>query len=663
MTELPDVASRPLVTESPQRPVRAPRYRVGLQAAVLAAVFAFWAYLDRGLWFFGDEWDFLTRRGLHGAYFSIWAPHNEHWSVLPIILWRSIFALWHLSSYWPYLVPVLIAHLGVVHLLWRRCRREGVPPVIGGGFSLLMGFFGTGAENLAWAFQIGFVGSVLFGLLALELADRDRPRPVPVVVCLLCSLMCSGVGVAMTVAVGVVVFRRLGAAGAIRVLSLPVGAFVVWFLLAGRSGLRATGDTFNLAVFTGSPIFVARNLANGLGHGWGAPSLGWVVLVLLSAYLVTNLRALWTMNPAVVGLAVASVCFYFMAALGRDRISLTDSPSRYAYIGFALLVPLMAMALGRAPVALQGLRELRWARRVAKGTPARTPFPDIAPQQSGRVWRRRPAAQWAVALPVAMVLAATGTNIVAAQKFTSARTVFVRALGDQIITTAWLSLSPRQLSRAINPYPIWSSGAASGYLTPAMLHSLALRHLLPAPSPAEMSPESLRWAESWLDIAGAPAPLYRGRFSVQGLRGLVQRRPHKVGTFPPMATGCRTFVAGGGMHRHNVSASYLAHNAALQLVLGDRSSGPASVEVSLGARGGRLRAMLAEPWGTGRPVAQARSNDRRPSVPPPPAGSWLGQILVFHPGQRVWLDMSVPGAAMTLSLEKGQAVRLCGLYR
>ena len=85
-----------------------------------SAAFGVWAYLDRNLWFFGDEWDFLTRRGLHGASFSIWAPHNEHWSVLPILLWRAIYSLAHLSTYWPYLVPLLLAHVAVVHLVWRR---------------------------------------------------------------------------------------------------------------------------------------------------------------------------------------------------------------------------------------------------------------------------------------------------------------------------------------------------------------------------------------------------------------------------------------------------------------------------------------------------------------------------------------------------------------
>ena len=145
-------------------------------AATLVAAFVMWAYLDRNLWFFGDEWDFLTRRGLHGAYFSIWAPHNEHWSVLPILLWRAIYSLEHLSSYWPYLVPLLLAHVVVVHLVWRRCLREGADPWVATALGLLFGFLGAGAENLAWAFQIGFVSSLLFGLLAMEVAEGRRSR-------------------------------------------------------------------------------------------------------------------------------------------------------------------------------------------------------------------------------------------------------------------------------------------------------------------------------------------------------------------------------------------------------------------------------------------------------------------------------------------------------
>ena len=148
-----------------------PRPLVVFHALTLVAAFGVWAYFDRNLWFFGDEWDFLTRRGLHGATFSIWAPHNEHWSTLPILVWRALFSLAHLSSYWPYLVPLLLAHVAVVHLVWRRCLRVGADPWVASALALLFALFGTGAEDLAWAFQIGFVGSLVFGLLAIEVAD------------------------------------------------------------------------------------------------------------------------------------------------------------------------------------------------------------------------------------------------------------------------------------------------------------------------------------------------------------------------------------------------------------------------------------------------------------------------------------------------------------
>ena len=211
-----------------------------------------WAYLDRNLWFFGDEWDFLTRRGLHGAYFSIWTPHNEHWSVLPILLWRGIYSLEHLSSYWPYLIPLLLAHAVVVHLIWRRCLREGADVWVATVLALLFALLGTGAENLTWAFQIGFVSSLLFGLLAMEAAEaprRDRAprltslwgRDITAAALALAALMCSTVGLATTLALGVVLLSRHGWWRTARTLAVPLGAFAIWFGLAGRVGSGTPG--------------------------------------------------------------------------------------------------------------------------------------------------------------------------------------------------------------------------------------------------------------------------------------------------------------------------------------------------------------------------------------------------------------------------------------
>ena len=173
--------SRPPEPRGPGTGLRlAPSDRLATLAhvATLIGSFFFWAWLDRDLWFFGDEWDFLVRRGLtYGPANprSIWFPHNEHWSTLPILLWRGLYNTFHLSSYWPYLVPLLLTGIGVMHVTWRLCRRAGVEIWVATAAVGLLGFLGAGAEDLTSAFQIGFVASVLFGLLAFDLLDARVP--------------------------------------------------------------------------------------------------------------------------------------------------------------------------------------------------------------------------------------------------------------------------------------------------------------------------------------------------------------------------------------------------------------------------------------------------------------------------------------------------------
>ncbi len=149
-----------------------------VHGVTLVGAFAFWAWLDRGLWFFGDEWDFLVRRGVFyppGSRHSIWFAHNEHWSTLPILLWRGLYNVFHLSTYWPYLIPLLLAQVVIMHLAWRLCRRAGVDPWVATAAVTVLGFLGAGVEDLSSAFQIGFVASVLFGFVAFDLLDRPAP--------------------------------------------------------------------------------------------------------------------------------------------------------------------------------------------------------------------------------------------------------------------------------------------------------------------------------------------------------------------------------------------------------------------------------------------------------------------------------------------------------
>jgi hypothetical protein len=666
----------------------------------LVAAFATWAYLDRNLWFFGDEWDFLTRRGLHGAYFSLWAPHNEHWSVLPILLWRAIYSLEHLSSYWPYLIPLLLAHVAVVHLVWRRCLREGADPWVATALGLLFGLLGAGAEDLIWAFQIGFVSSLLFGLLAMEVAEgppvanegmyllpplwpswlavrpspggtgtRDRTRPpftwdAAAAALALAALMCSTVGVASCGALAVLVLSRSGWRRAFRVLAVPLCAYGSWFALAGRSGLRATGDYFGASVFMNVPIFVASNIAQDLGRAAGWAQLGRFLAAAVVAWALWYGRRLYRRHPAVLGGAFAALVFYFLAATGRDRLSPTLTPSRYAYVGAAFLIPALALML-------TDLRDL--AQRRQPGN--RRPGQPVA------------RARWAVVIvPATLMLAtaATAGNVVAGVRFARERTDYVRGLEDQIITSAVLLQNAEQMARAINRYPIWASGFASGYLTPRVLAGLSHRRLLPEPGASLMTSTELLNDQSWLDLTGSSRPWSHGLFRLLGSAGLTWS---KETTSPGGAEllGARRYVGPAEDRRPDVDGGpWAASPLRVERAVDDGAAavqawprGPGScawaqpadndfpypfpasfrlrlaggapsgaVWVSLGPAGGKVLASLARPWGLeGLPGSVAVQ----------------GQAITVPAGGHTWVNDRAAGDDLVLQLPLGRSVEVCGL--
>jgi hypothetical protein len=347
-----------------------------VHVATLIGSFFFWAWLDRGLWFFGDEWDFLVRRGL--AYGpadprSIWFPHNEHWSTLPILLWRALYNTFHLSSYWPYLVPLLLTGVGVMHIAWRLCRRAGVDIWVATAAVGLLGFLGAGAEDLTSAFQIGFVASVLFGLIGFDLLTRpgaggartaegaitaggaSKDGAVPLwwdglaSLALLASLMCSAIGIAMVIGAAVLLFATRPLKRALRVLALPVVSYVIWFVFVGRLGLNSRADHFSLTTVTTLPSYVWSGLSSALGTTFNLEVAGTALLVGLAAWVGYHIRPLWRENPVLLGLFVSGVMFYAVAGFGRDTTGGANIVvSRYVYVGIAILLPVIAKVLSSA---------------------------------------------------------------------------------------------------------------------------------------------------------------------------------------------------------------------------------------------------------------------------------------------------------------------------
>ena len=129
------------------------------------------------MWFFRDDWLFITDRELTDPG-SLFEPHNGHWSTVPIVVFRVLYRIFGIDSYRPYQAAVVVMHLGVCVLVRIIARRVGVGPWLATVLAGLLVLFGAGREDIIWGFQVGFTGAMFFALLLLVLAAPRRPdRP------------------------------------------------------------------------------------------------------------------------------------------------------------------------------------------------------------------------------------------------------------------------------------------------------------------------------------------------------------------------------------------------------------------------------------------------------------------------------------------------------
>ena len=226
-----------------------------------AAVIIF--VLGASRWFiFADDEDFLIRRSAFDLG-GLFQPHRGHWVTLPVLVYRAVFWLFGLD-YRAYLVVLVVAHLGTAALLRLIMRRAGVGPWPATAVAAVLVLFGPGGEDILWSFQITFVGAIAFGLIQLVLADHDGGLDRRDVLGLLAgaaALMCSAVGPAMVVAVGMAVLLRRGwRIAAFHVVPLAT-LFTIWYL----THLDAIGEGVDLARPGG--LGTGRVLRHHLAHG------------------------------------------------------------------------------------------------------------------------------------------------------------------------------------------------------------------------------------------------------------------------------------------------------------------------------------------------------------------------------------------------------------
>ncbi|MGH7723575.1 MAG: hypothetical protein ACRENL_12240, partial [Candidatus Dormibacteria bacterium] len=189
-------------------------------------------YYGRHQWFFADEWEFITRN-LPGPHrLGLFVPHNEHWSTIPILIYRALFAVFGLHSYLPYILVLIVLHLAAAHLLWRLAVRAGASAWIATSIAALFLLLGVGWEQMVSAFQMGFSLSLVCGLGWLLVADLDIPAPSRLVAGWALGVagsMSTGIGIPMIGAVAVAAVARRGPRDAVAVVSVPVLANLAWY--------------------------------------------------------------------------------------------------------------------------------------------------------------------------------------------------------------------------------------------------------------------------------------------------------------------------------------------------------------------------------------------------------------------------------------------------
>jgi hypothetical protein len=305
------------------------------------------AFGDRQ-WFSGDDWGFLADRSAASLH-DLLRPHNEHWSTLPILVYRGLWRLFGLRTYVPYQLCAIALHLTAATLLLVIMRRAQVSPWIATAAATAFVFLGTGAQNILWAFQIGFVGALVCGFAHLLLADHDGRldrRDVLALAFGLAGLLCSGVAVTMTIVVGVAMLVRRGWRIA-AFHTVPLGVvYLAWWVSYGRGGYARPGDHLPASVAR----FVWTGASNAFARMGQVPGVG----ILLAMALIGGLVLAWRDSgrtdrrryAAPVALCLGAVVFLTIAAFGRATLY---GPSfarqgRYVHIVVALSLPAIAVA-------------------------------------------------------------------------------------------------------------------------------------------------------------------------------------------------------------------------------------------------------------------------------------------------------------------------------
>jgi hypothetical protein len=331
-------------------------------SVLLVAGGAVLVYETRSTLFWADEWQWiLTRRG--GGLDTLLRPHNEHFSLVPVLLYKLLLATVGLRHYWPYRGLLIVVELICAGLVFTYVRRRA-GAVFGLCAAALLLFFGPGWQDTLWPFQTAWILTVLGGVGALLALDR-RDRVGDLAACLLLLIALCSASPALAVAVGLVIDVLLTRRRRdLWIVLVPLVLYALWWLTYQQT-------TFNAHSILLLPRFVFDSAAGTLSSltglaqinplddagddllSWGAP-----LLAIALAAGIWRLRTWRPIHPRVWSLGAVLLAFWVLTALGRAYVTVgplvltaTGFESRYLYIG-AVFMLLLAVELTSPRVAM-----------------------------------------------------------------------------------------------------------------------------------------------------------------------------------------------------------------------------------------------------------------------------------------------------------------------
>jgi hypothetical protein len=300
-------------------------------------------YMGRGTTFFYDDWDFVTHDyggGLH----AMLQAHVGNISVFPIAVYKVLFHLVGLNHYGIFRLVVVVLHLIAGSLIFALASRRiaRVPALLA---TALILFLGAAWEDLLWAFQVGYLLSIVGGLAAfVTIERRDRLGDLLAMAALVLAAGSSSLGIPLMVGIAVeLAWRREWRRG--WVVVVPIALYLLWYLGYGESEVTSN-SLINAPGFAADLAAAASGALIGRSLEWGRPLALLGVLVLL--WRLTGPRSI---SARLAGLLATGAALWIVTATARSTISPPET-SRYTYLG-AVVIVLVGVELLRGAVLSQ----------------------------------------------------------------------------------------------------------------------------------------------------------------------------------------------------------------------------------------------------------------------------------------------------------------------